>query len=53
MLKASVKKKMLQTRLNELFSSSYKFMSEGFGWTNPSDHLDEDADVVRIEIYPE
>ena len=52
MFKTGVKKKMLQVRLNELFSSSYRFMSEGFGWNSPQGMIDEDQDVVRIEVYP-
>lgn len=50
MFKAGVKKKMLQVRLNELFASSYRFMSEGFQWTSPVEKLDEEADVVKIQV---
>ena len=53
MFKSGVKKKMLQVRLNELFSSSYRFLSEGLGWTSPEGVIDEQGDVLRIEVYPE
>ena len=53
MFKSGVKKKMLQVRLNELFSSSYRFLSEGLGWTSPEGIIDEQGDVLRIEVYPE
>ena len=53
MFKSGVKKKMLQVRLNELFSSSYRFLSEGLGWTSPEEIIDEQGDVLRIEVYPE
>ena len=53
MFKSGVKKKMLQVRLNELFKSSYRFMSEGLNWTAPNAIIDEESDVVRIEVHPE
>ena len=53
MFKSGVKKKMLQVRLNELFSSSYRFLSEGLGWSSPEGIIDEQGDVLRIEVYPE
>merc|ERR1712183_956645 len=53
MFKSGVKKKMLQVRLNELFSSSYRFLSEGLGWTSPEGIIDEQGDVLRIEVYPQ
>lgn len=52
MFKAGVKKKMLQVRLNELFVSSYRFISEGLEWTKPSLHLNEESDVVKIQVHP-
>ncbi len=53
MFKAGVKRKMFQIRLNELFASSYRFMSEGLNWTQPEQVLDEDGDVVKFEVYPQ
>jgi hypothetical protein len=53
MFKSGVKKKMTQVRMNELFRSAYRFLTEGLSWTTPNAILDEEADVVKIEIYPE
>ena len=53
MFKAGVKRKMLQVRLNELFASSYRFMSEGLQWTTPNEVLNEEAEIVSIQVYPD
>ena len=50
MFKAGVKRKMLQVRLNELFASSYRFMSEGLQWTTPNEMLNEEAEIVNIQV---
>ena len=50
MFKAGVKRKMLQVRLNELFASSYRFMSEGLQWTTPNEMLNEEAEIVSIQV---
>ena len=51
MFKAGVKRKMLQVRLNELFASSYRFMSEGLQWTTPNEMLNEEAEIVNIQVF--
>ena len=51
MFKAGVKRKMLQVRLNELFASSYRFMSEGLQWTTPNEMLNEEAEIVSIQVF--
>ena len=51
MFKAGVKRKMLQVRLNELFASSYRFMSEGLQWTTPNEMLNEEAEIVKIQVF--
>ena len=53
MFKAGVKRKMLQIRLNELFKSSYRFLSEGLQWTSPDSQLNEEAEIVSIQVYPD
>ena len=53
MMKAKAKKREQQKKLNELFVSTYPFISEGNLWTQPREPIQEFSDVQIIKIFPQ
>ena len=53
MMKTKAKKREQQKKLNELFNTTYPFISEGNQWTQPREPIQEFSDVQIIQIFPQ